>query len=53
VISDILIRNNVLRRMTRNNLITFVVRRIKPIMGPDDVIEVELEPEVMLEEGFS
>lgn len=50
VISDILIRQGVLRRVPQHKLIDFVMRRIKPLMGPEEIIHLELNAEVLIEE---
>ncbi|MBI2382024.1 MAG: hypothetical protein HYV16_14820 [Gammaproteobacteria bacterium] len=50
VISDILIRQGILRRVPQHKLIDFVMRRIKPLMGPEEIIHLELNAEVLIEE---
>ena len=50
VISDIIVRRAVLRRIPQESLIAFVVQRIKPLMGPEEVLHLDLEVEILLEE---
>lgn len=50
VVSDILVRQGILRRVPRHKLVDFVLRRIKPLMGPEEIIHLELNAEVMIEE---
>jgi hypothetical protein len=50
VISDILVRNKILRRIPQNRLVAFVLKRIKPLMGPDEILHLDLEAEVTLED---
>ncbi len=50
VISDILVRASLLRRVTKDRLVEFVLKRIKPLMGPEEVLHLELSVEVLLED---
>lgn len=51
VISDILIRQPVLRRISKDRLIDFVLTNLKPMMGSDEVLHVELDISVFLNDG--
>jgi hypothetical protein len=51
VISDILVRQPLLRRLPREGLIRHVLAHIKPLMGPEEVMHVELDVRVELEGG--
>lgn len=53
VIADILVRESLLRRLPRERLIEFVLNRIKPMMGPDEVMHLDLEVTILLEESMS
>jgi hypothetical protein len=48
IISDILVRENILRRISREQLIAFVMSHIKPQLGIDEILQVEIEPEVTI-----
>jgi hypothetical protein len=50
VISDIVVRQGILRRVPNELLIGFVLRRIKPLMGPEEILHLDLEVEILLEE---
>lgn len=50
VISDIVVRQAILRRIPKERLIAFVLERIKPLMGPEEILHLDLEAEVLLEE---
>jgi hypothetical protein len=50
-ISDILIRESLLRRMPREQVIAFVLDHIKPMMGVDEVLQLNLEVEVNVTTG--
>ncbi|MBI3989574.1 MAG: hypothetical protein HY347_08150 [candidate division NC10 bacterium] len=52
VISDIVVRQAILRRIPKESLIAFVLNRIKPLIGPEEILHLELEVEVLLEEEF-
>jgi hypothetical protein len=49
VISDVLIRTAILRKASREQLINFVLQEIKPLMGAEEIIHLDLQIEVMLE----
>lgn len=51
VIGDILVRQTLLRRIPQERLVEFVLRRIKPLMGPEEILHLELTLEVLLEDG--
>lgn len=48
VVADILIRENLLRRVPQEKVIAFILERIKPMMSPEEVLQVELDIEVTL-----
>lgn len=50
VISDIVVRESILRRIPKEKLIAFVLHRIKPLMGAEEILHMDLEVEVLLEE---
>jgi hypothetical protein len=50
VVGDILVREAILRRLPKERLIEFVLNRIKPLMGPDEIIHLDLETELYLED---
>jgi hypothetical protein len=50
VISDVLVRAAILRRVPQQALIDFVLRKIKPHMGHDEVLHFDLDAEVITEE---
>ena len=47
--SDILVRAAILRRVPKDKLIAFVVQNIKPMMGSDEVLHLDLETETTVE----
>ncbi|TAN47812.1 MAG: hypothetical protein EPN21_16435 [Methylococcaceae bacterium] len=53
VISDILIRQSLLRRVPRERLVEFVLQRVKPLMGPEEILHLELTAEILIEEESS
>ncbi len=50
-ISDILVRKPLLRRLPREGLIQHVLSQIKPLMGAEEVLHVELSVTVSLDGG--
>lgn len=49
VIGDVLVRSAVLRKITVGQLRDFVLREVKPMMGPEEIIHLELDIEVLIE----
>lgn len=48
VISDILVRQQLLKRVPKDALVDFVVDHIKPLMGSDEVMHAEITVNVLL-----
>ncbi len=51
VISDILVRQHLLKRVSKDGLIDFVMAHMKPMMGSDEVLHAELDLNVFLSDG--
>jgi len=51
VISDILVRHHLIRRVSRDALIDFVIKNIKPLMSPDEVLHAEIDINVFISAG--
>ena len=49
VISDIIVRSAIMRRIPKDKLIAFVVSQIKPLMAADEILHLDLEIEVEME----
>lgn len=52
VISDILVREAVLRRIPKEQLIELALQRIKPFMDDTEILHLDAETELHLEETF-
>jgi hypothetical protein len=50
VIGSVLVRKSLLRRIPRQKLVDFVLERIKPLMGEEEILQVDLRAEVLLRE---
>ncbi|MFQ5750261.1 MAG: hypothetical protein ACE5H3_12540 [Planctomycetota bacterium] len=50
VIQNLLVRAAILKRAPREVLISYVLKEIKPLMGPEEVLHLDLEVSVLL--GF-
>lgn len=50
IIGDILVRQNILRRIPRSKLKDFVLQHVKPMMGANEVMHLEIDVEVFFEE---
>ena len=51
VISDILVRSPLLRRIPRDALVEFVLTHIKPLLGVEEVLHVDMDVNVYLTVG--
>ncbi len=49
IIQDILIRKNLLKRISKDKLIEFVLKTIKPFMSEEEILYLELDVEVQFE----
>lgn len=50
VISDILVRSAILRKISPDQLRDFVLENIRPMMGADEIVQLNLDVEVQLED---
>ena len=50
IVGDILIRSAILRRISVDALVSFVLRNIKPLMSGEEILHLDLQAEVELEE---
>ncbi|MFQ5698677.1 MAG: hypothetical protein ACE5IL_10390 [Myxococcota bacterium] len=50
VVSDVITRSALLRRIPRQKLVDFILRRIKPLMDQTEIMHLDVEVEVSLEE---
>jgi len=48
VVSDLIVRDTVLRRFPRDQLVTFVLERIKPLMKAEEILHLEVQAEIAL-----
>ncbi len=46
IISDILVRENILRRVPQEQLVSFVLQHIKPLLGIEEVLHIEIDAQV-------
>jgi len=51
VVGQIIIRRNLLRRVTSAQLLDFVRNRIKPLMSPTEILHLSLTVELKIEDG--
>lgn len=51
VISDIMVRKALLRRIPAEKLIDFVIKTVKPLMGAEEIMHLDLDVEIMVEYG--
>lgn len=53
VIGDVLVRSAVLRKLTADEVRDFVLREVKPLMGPEEILHLELDIKVHIEQDGS
>ncbi len=49
VIGDVLVRAALLRKLSADEIRAFVLREVKPHMGPEEIIHLELQVELLIE----
>lgn len=49
IISDVLVRASLLRRLPKDKLVAFVLSHIKPLMTAEEVLHMDMDVEVALE----
>lgn len=49
-VEDVLVRASILKKIPRAGLIDLILRRVKPFMATDEVIHLDLAPELVLED---
>ena len=49
VVGDIFIRSNILKRISRKQVVQLVVRRIKPLMSENEIMHLNIEVELVME----
>lgn len=53
VVGHVVVRGNLLRRMPEQRLVDFILGRVKPLMGADEIMHLDLSVEVHLDDGGS
>ena len=51
-ISDFIVRQDILRRVSREQLVEFVIQRLAPLLGDTEILHLELEIVIELEAGL-
>lgn len=51
VISHIIVRRGILRRVPQDRLVAFVLQRVKPLMCRQEVLHLDIKAEVTIEEA--
>lgn len=49
VIGDVLVRSAILRKIDAETLRRFVIDHVKPLMGPEEIVHLDLDVEVAFE----
>ncbi len=50
VVSDILVRQSVFNKVSRDRLINYLLGRVKSFMSPDEILHLRIEAEVSVED---
>ena len=51
VISHIIVRNGILRRVPQDRLVAFILERVKPLMCAREILHLHIKAEVIIEEA--
>lgn len=49
VIGDILVRAAILRKISRSDLVDIILREVRPLMGPDEILHLSLGVDIGIE----
>jgi hypothetical protein len=52
IISDVIVREAVLRKLKEERLRAFILKRIKPLMAENELLMLDMEIEVVVEDSF-
>lgn len=52
VVSDLMVRKALLKRLPPDRLRNYVIGRIKPLMGPEEILHLDLFPEIVMESAI-
>ena len=50
VVGEIFVRTNIMKRITRKQVVQLVIRRIKPLMSDTELMLLDLEVELVIED---
>jgi hypothetical protein len=50
IISHIIVRRGILRRVPQDRLVSFVLQRVKPHMSAQEILHLEIKVEVLIED---
>jgi hypothetical protein len=50
IIGSVLVRTSVLRRISKETFVDFVMRRIKPLMSAEEILHLDMQIEVELDD---
>lgn len=50
IITDIVIRSAILRRISEDKIIDLILKHVKPLMGEEEILHVDVNVEVLLEQ---
>jgi hypothetical protein len=52
VVSDVIVREAVLRKLKEGRLLNFILKRIKPLMAENELLMLDMEIEVVVEDSL-
>lgn len=52
IVSDVVVREAVLRKLKEDRLRTFILKRIKPLMAENELLMLDMEIEVVIEDSL-
>jgi hypothetical protein len=52
VVKDVIVRSAVLRKVGRDRLIAFVLKRVKPVMTESELLMLDIEVELVMEDSI-
>ncbi len=50
VVQELIVRTAIVRKLGRDRLTDFVMRRVKPVMGENELLMLDIEVEIVIED---
>lgn len=52
VVQDLIVRSSILRKIGEGRLVSFVLERVRPLMGENELLMLDMEVELVIEDNL-